>query len=124
MKKSMNQKLIDFCINNQPELEGCDIVDYVYVLFKCSQQTNYKKNEINTIFNQLIKKVKELYISKEGGFSYFKGISQTHYYGAEITKRSHQADIHGTLLVMWGLAMIIKNLESDIYDVDLKIIKP
>ena len=31
------KKLIDFCLDNKPFLEGCDIVDYVYVLYKCSK---------------------------------------------------------------------------------------
>ena len=38
-------KLIDFCLANKPEFEGCDLVDYIYVLYKCSSQTNYKKNK-------------------------------------------------------------------------------
>ena len=40
------EKLIDLCLNNKPSQAGCDLVDYVYVLFRCSKQTNYRKKEI------------------------------------------------------------------------------
>ena len=43
------EKLIDFVSITNP-LEGCDVVDYVYVLYKCSKQTSYKKAEINACF--------------------------------------------------------------------------
>ena len=37
------KELIDFCLSNIPVSEGCDIVDFVYVLYMCSKQLNYKK---------------------------------------------------------------------------------
>ena len=40
------ERLIDLCLNIDPSQEGCDLVDIVYVLYKCSNQTNYKKKEI------------------------------------------------------------------------------
>ena len=38
-------KLIDYCLTNKPEFEGCDLVDYVYVLYKCSEQSTYRKRD-------------------------------------------------------------------------------
>ncbi len=118
------EKLIDFCIENRPISEGCDIVDYIYVLSSCSQQTNYKKDKVNALFTDLLDEIKILYNPKDGGFSYFKNNCQTHYYGAKIINQSDQSDIHGTLLCLWGVAMILKNLEEDKYNIDWKIIKP
>ncbi len=117
-------KLIDFCLSNEPVSEGCDIVDYVYVLSKCSQQTNHRKNEINKVFLRLLDDIKSLYVPEEGGFSYFVKKSQTHYYGAEIIKQTNQADLHGTLLSLWGISMICNNLEDNKINLDLKILKP
>ena len=118
------EKLIDFCIENRPISEGCDIVDYIYVLSSCSQQTNYKKNKVNALFTELLDEIKTLYNPEDGGFSYFKNNCQTHYYGAKIINQSNQSDIHGTLLCLWGVAMILKNLEEDKFNIDWKIIKP
>ena len=28
-------QIIDFCLNNEPIFEGCDVVDYIYILYMC-----------------------------------------------------------------------------------------
>ena len=116
------KKLIDFCLANVPKLEGCDIVDFIYVLYKCSKQVNYKKNEINDLFKDLLDQIMKLYVKDEGGFSYFYNKSQTHYYGVQITEGIKQADIHGTTLCLWALLMILDSLE--IQEKNMNIIKP
>ena len=115
------KQLIDFCLDNQPVLEGCDIVDFVYVLYKCSKQTEYRKFEINNLLSTFLNEIKKLYVKKDEGFSYFKTKSQTHYYGVQITEGLHEADIHGTTLCLWAVLMILDCLE--IKD-DNYIIKP
>ena len=37
------EKLIDLCLSSNISHDGCDLVDVVYVLFKCSNQTTYKE---------------------------------------------------------------------------------
>lgn len=39
----------------------------------------------------------------DGGFSYFPGHCQTHFYGTEISKPLNQGDVHGTHLMLWAL---------------------
>lgn len=116
------KELIDFCLKNVPVTEGCDIVDFVYVLYKCSKQVNYKKKEINRLFLDLLNQIKNLYVESDKGFSYFTGMSQTHYYGVPITVGLNKADIHGTTLCLWAILMILDNLEK--MDNRFKIIKP
>lgn len=116
------KQLIDFCLKNKPVSEGCDIVDFVYVLFKCSQQTNYKKKEVNILMTNVLEKLSLLYHPDESGFSYYKEKSQTHYYGVQITKGENKADIHGTLLCIWAIIMIMKSNELD--DNKYNLIKP
>ena len=70
-------------------MEGCDIVDYIYVLYRCSKETEYKKQEILKIFHESINDIRDLFQEKDGGFSYFKNKSQTHYYGLNITQGKH-----------------------------------
>jgi hypothetical protein len=116
------EKLIDYCINNKPITEGCDIVDYVYVLYRCSKQTDFKKKEILQIFDESIGEIRKLYYKNLNGFSYFKNKSQTHYYGVKISDGKNVPDLHGTLLCTWALLMILdttENLKSD-----YKLIKP
>ena len=116
------KKLIDFCLDNKPFLEGCDIVDYVYVLYKCSKQDDHRKSEIEKLFIDLLNEIMILYKPKNKGFSYFKDRSQTHYYGAPITKGENTADIHGTTLCIWAVNMILDTLGH--LDNDFNIIKP
>ena len=60
------------------------------------------KQKILEIFDESINDIKDLYHVKDGGFSYFKNKSQTHYYGVNITQGNKTADIHGTLLCVLG----------------------
>lgn len=115
------EKLIDYCLANNPEQSGCDLVDYIYVLFRCSNQTNYKKKEIIENLTSLLPQIKRHHEPGKG-FSYFIGKSQTHYYGLQVTRGLNESDIHGTLLFMWALSMIF-NL-SEIKRFQLNVIKP
>lgn len=115
-------KLIDFCLEHKPIEEGCDIVDFVYVLFKCSQETNYKRDEVNKLMLEILSLLEKLYRPGEKGFSYYNKQSQTHYYGVNISEGKDCADIHGTLLCLWAIIMILKNNEY-IHD-EYSLIKP
>lgn len=115
------EKLIDFCLNSKIRHEGCDIVDIVYVLFRCYKNTNYRKKEIENYFKKILINIKDNYYPN-GGFSYFRNKSQTHYYGTKISNGLNEPDLHGTLLLVWAIALI-----SDIIELptsDWKIIKP
>lgn len=116
-------KLIDFCLDNKPVLEGCDIVDYIYVLYKCSLFSDHRNDEVLNVFSTMLKDIEELYVAKDKAFSYFKSKSQTHYYGVEITDGRKQADIHGTTLIIWALAMLRDQLDSKKIN-KINIIKP
>ncbi len=116
------EQLIDFCLNNVPVNEGCDIVDYIYVLYKCSEETDHRKNEIQLTMIKAIEQIKLLYVPEDKGFSYFENKSQTHYYGVPFSKGLPTADLHGTILCVWGLLMALKTLNCDIKP--YRIIKP
>ena len=116
------QELIDFCLDNKPVLEGCDIVDFTYVLYKCTQQSTHRRSEVNKLFITFLDEINKLYKKEEGGFSYFYRKSQTHYYGSTITTGEDISDIHGTTLCLWAILMILDTLE--IKDDNTYIIKP
>ena len=115
-------KLIDFCLANKPEFEGCDLVDYIYVLYKCSSQTNYKKEQVISLMYEVLEYLKLLYHPSQKGFSYFEGKSQTHYYGINISKGINEPDIHGTVLSIWAIVMILESIEKN--SNEYKVIKP
>jgi hypothetical protein len=114
-------QLIDTCLDQLPKAEGCHLVDAVYVLDRCSQETTHKKNKIIEYCSSVLEMIKAHH-NKDGGFSYSIGSAQTSYYGLPISKGFYESDIHGTVLLTWALAMIFKIQEKENYD--WKIIRP
>jgi hypothetical protein len=53
-----------------------------------------------------------LHHNPDGGFSYWIGKSQTVYYGVPITSGMPVSDIHGTLLLTWALAMVLRLIDD------------
>ncbi len=100
------KKLIDTCLSQTPSSEGCHLVDAVYVLHQCLRYTDHRRSDIEAYVYQLLDMIKAHYLPDEGGFSYHIGRSQTHYYGVQISHGKPGADLHGTILLSWAIAMI------------------
>ena len=118
------KQLIDFCLSHFPPPESCFIVDYIYVLFRCSNQlkNKYKYSKITKCLTKILLPLIKRHYKKDGGFSYFRDRSQTDYYGANISSGNKVSDIHGTSLLIWALVMITIMLGYD--DLKVKAIKP
>ena len=108
--------IIDYCLSYDLNNVGCVIVDVVYVLYRCSKETIYKKLEVISYLENILSELKEHYKSKEGGFSYFKSKNQTHYYDVKIIDNDNQSDIHGTLLCLWAAVMIMDLTEKNYFE--------
>jgi len=100
------EKLIDFCLSTTVSGYGCDIVDIVYVLKRCSDVTNYKREQINDYFINIENIIAEHYFQEIGGFSYYKNKSQIYYYGLKISQGKNEPDLHGTTLLTWAISLI------------------
>ena len=61
-------KLIDLCLSHDPMSEGCDLVDIIYVLYKCKLQTDYKSEEIKNYYRELLSVIEKHYHDETGGF--------------------------------------------------------
>jgi hypothetical protein len=116
------EKIIDYCLNYDLHNGGCDIVDVVYVLYRCSKETTYRKFEVISYLENILSELEEHYKSEEGGFSYYKTKNQTHYYDVKIIDGINQSDIHGTLLCLWAVVMIMDLTEKDYFE--YKTLKP
>ncbi len=124
VEKSINypEKLIDLCLESKPSQEGCDIVDIIYVLYRCQKETDYRKEEVKEFLYNLISLIEKHYFYGLGGFSYYVNKSQVNYYGLKITKGKNIPDMHGTTLLLWALSMIYETTESE--TISWKVIKP
>lgn len=115
------EQLIDTSLQRIPVSEGCHLVNVVYVLYRCLQQTQYKKERIKGYCEKILDMI-EKHHNADGGFSYYVGRSQTHYYGVPVTKGFAESDIHGTCLLAWAIAMILEIIEAD--NKNWRVIKP
>tara|TARA_B100000900_G_scaffold405343_1_gene414809 strand:- start:26 stop:1132 length:1107 start_codon:yes stop_codon:yes gene_type:complete len=114
-------KIIDYCLNNKPEFEGCDFVDFIYILSKCLESTNYRKKDVINLMLEISEDMELLYFSHTGGYSYFKNKSQTNYYNIKISEGLDVPDLHATLLCNWANILILNTIgESN----GFKSIKP
>ena len=116
------EKIIDFCLSSDISSKGCDMVDVVYVLYRCSKETNYKKKEVIDYLDNILKMIRVHYNPNDGGFSYFQKYNQTHYYDLKIADTQLRSDIHGTLLCVWAIVMIMDLSEKKFFDYN--VLKP
>jgi hypothetical protein len=104
------ERLIDTTLSSLPESEGCHLVDAIYVLHRCLKQTDYRRKDICDFCVQILEMIRNHY-REDGGFSFYEKRSQTHYYQAIVSEGQKVADIQGTGLLVWGIAMILEILE-------------
>lgn len=105
-------RLIDTCLAALPSHEGCHVVDAAYVLHQCRRTTDHRAAEVRDYARALLEMIR-LHHNADGGFSYWIGKSQTSYYGVPITSGMPVSDIHGTVLLTWALAMVLRLIGDD-----------
>ncbi|MBI4710473.1 MAG: hypothetical protein HY806_09505 [Nitrospirae bacterium] len=115
------EKLIDTCLLSLPEQEGCHIVDYVYVLYRCCQATDYRRQEILKYLENILNIIKRHY-QPDGAFSYHETHNQTAYYGVKIARPMRQSDLQATFLLCFAIAMLASVLEIE--DLKWNVIRP
>ncbi|CAN2048464.1 Glycosyl hydrolase family 88 [Candidatus Magnetomoraceae bacterium gMMP-1] len=106
-------ELIDLCLSAINDGHACNQFNVICVLYHCSQKSDYRTKEIKQYCINQLKSYKEYYWPEYGGFSFFRGKANHNYYGATISKGLPEPDIHGTVLFLWGIALISKILEIE-----------
>jgi hypothetical protein len=97
------ERLIATTIEQAPQGRGCHLVDAIYVLHQSlsGEASPAMKAYCLRVFDQI-----RAHFHETGGFSFYVGQSQTSYYGVPITRGQNEADVQGTCLLIWALAMI------------------
>ena len=101
------EKLIDTVLHDPPVSEGCDLVDAIYVLFRCVGQSNHRRKEVEGYLLKCAESIRQ-HARDDGGFSYSRNRAQKWYYGMPISTGLREGDLHGTLLLCWALIMVAK----------------
>ncbi|MBI2868962.1 MAG: hypothetical protein HYX96_03960 [Chloroflexi bacterium] len=107
--------LIDLCLSQDTYDQACNVLDVIYVLHYSNYLTrrSYRYNDIMNFCYTWLKTAKRHYFSDVGGFSFFPGRANQYYYGAKITRGLNEPDIHGTVLLLWGIALVSRLLGID-----------
>ena len=100
-----SKTLTDTVLGNPPVSEGCDLVDSIYVLFRCIQQQNYRRSEVDSYLLNCLEMIGQ-HLRVDGGLSYSANRAQKWYYGMPVSKGLKESDVHGTLLLSWAMVMI------------------
>ncbi|EIT7026114.1 hypothetical protein L2593_001573 [Vibrio vulnificus] len=113
---SNSKKLIDTCLQYYEKGHACDNFNIVYVLNKLNNSLNssYRHEEICNFMMEKLSVYQDHYKPSSGGFSFNRDSSNINYYGLNITKGKNEADIHGTVLFLWGACLIADTLEMNL----------
>lgn len=107
------EKLIDLSLAASNDEHACDNFNVIYVLKYANELTGgtYHNKEIRNFAVERLGIYKKYYYPEIGGFSFFLGRANTHYYAARITKGLNEPDIHGTVMFLWGISVIARILD-------------
>lgn len=111
-----HETVIDGCLGAINDGEACSNFNIIYCLYYCSRLSDYRKKDIEDFCYNRLGIYKEFYFDEIGGFSFHKNKANDIYYGARITKGLNEPDIHGTVMFVWGIALISKILKLDFVD--------
>ena len=111
-KFNYSEKLIDLCLSSKNFVNACDILDVIYVLHYSNLQTkgDYRFSDIEEFCKKWMNTAKNNYFPEISGFSFYKNRANQYYYGAKITRGLNEPDIHGTVLILWGICLVSKIL--------------
>jgi hypothetical protein len=111
MTELMNPEgLIDLCLAAANEGHACNHFNVICVLHRCSKLTEYRKQDIINYMLSRLYLYKTHYWPWQGGFSFFPNAANHTYYNARITNGMAEPDLHGTVLLLWGIVLISDTL--------------
>ena len=94
--------------------DACNDFNVVYVLYCCNKAVGYRADDIKDFCLGRLSQYRRYYHEDIGGFSFKLDKANDVYYGAKITKGLDEPDIHGTVMLLWGITLISKVLKLDL----------
>ncbi len=110
------QSLLDLALDAQNDMHACDNFNIVLVVNYASKvlDRDYRQSDVEQFALDRLRTYKGYYKERQGGFSFYPGKADDRYYGGvRITRGLNEADIHGTVMFLWGISMITQMLKLD-----------
>ncbi|MBI4437472.1 hypothetical protein HY631_00800 [Candidatus Uhrbacteria bacterium] len=106
------RRLIDMALGVSNDAQACDHFNVIYVLKYADEavEHSYRHDEITSFAVNRLAQYRSHYWPEQGGFSYFLGKANNIYYNAAVSRGLPEPDIHGTVLFLWGIALIAQIL--------------
>lgn len=107
-------RLLDFALEQPFQSDGCGFLNRLFVVHEAKKgvQNGYRRDEIRGLAMKALHVVGG-FRKPDGGFSFFDTHSQTHYYGARVSKGQPVSDLHGTAMMLWAIALAVELLGDD-----------
>ncbi|MGR3292439.1 MAG: glycosyltransferase family 4 protein [Candidatus Scalindua sp.] len=102
--------LIDLCLGVVNEGHACNHFNVICVLHRCQKLTDYRQAEIRAYCLDRLRLYREHYWPWQGGFSFYPTGANDLYYNARVSTGMAEPDIHGTVLMLWGIVLIVEVL--------------
>lgn len=91
------------------QTDSCSLFNHLYVLATISRLQNFKKTKtLEKFCASYMTALAPFYRWTEGAFSFFPQKSQDTYLEATVTSGSRCADLHGTVMQTWALALLFQ----------------
>lgn len=102
--------LIDLCLSVVNDGHACNHFNVICVLHRCIQLTEHRRAEVEQYLLRRLSLYRQHYWPWSGGFSFFPSCANDRYYGARVSRGMPEPDIHGTVLMVWGIVLICEAL--------------
>lgn len=97
--------LMDFALKQNFAVDGCSFLNLLYVIYNCwLVDSEYRMADVREFCARTLVEIND-FRRTDGGFSFFKGRSQTSYYGQKTSKGYKQSDLHGTAIMVWAISL-------------------
>lgn len=100
-------RLLDFALRQPLGSDGCGILNHLYVLSHALKGAppGSRQEEVAGLAAKAFERIMEFHLP-DGGFSFSLNRSQVSYYGARVSRGLCESDLHGTVMMTWGLAFV------------------
>lgn len=102
--------LIDLCLAAANDGHACNHLNVICVLHHCATVSAYRRDEVRSYLLDRLRRYHAHYWPWQGGFSFFPGAANHSYYNARVTTGMAEPDVHGTVLMLWGIVLICEVL--------------
>ena len=100
-------RLLDYTLTEVSDEDGCGVLDKLFVVHQARKWLpGYRTADLEKVALEGLKEI-AAYRQEDGGFSFRQNRAQHSYYGALVSLRERQSDMHGAVMFTWACAIAL-----------------